>query len=135
MDLWCTVLDTETDILTSLCNNKFKFLTSEMEELNFLTSSHFTKHVLAHLLYSKSYQYYGTKVPCQNLDTKHTFLGYVSPMLLNKTYQTPYMHIFHKYINYDVFYSLNFLMGCSKIRRMESLLNSRKNLTLGYLYQ
>lgn len=52
MDFWCTVLDTEIDILTTLCKIKFKFLTSEIEELNFLTSSRFTKHVLAYLLYS-----------------------------------------------------------------------------------
>jgi hypothetical protein len=123
MDFWCTVPDTEIDILTTLCKIKFKLLTSEIEELNFLTSSRFTKHVLAYLLYSKSYQYYGTKIPCQNFETKHTFLGYVSPMLLNRTYLTPNMHIFHKYVNYDVFYSLNFFKDCNKIRNREPLLN------------
>lgn len=135
MDFWYTVLDTEIDILSTLCKIKFTFLTSEIEELNFLTSSCFTKHVLAYLLYSKSYYYYGTKIPCQNLETKHTFLGYVSPMLLNRTYLTSKMHIFHNHINYDVFYPLKFLMDCSKIRNMESLLNFWKNPTLGYLYQ
>lgn len=100
MDFWCKVLDTEIDILTTLCKIKFKFLTSEIEELNFLTSSRFTKYVLVYLLYSKSYQYHGTKIPCQNLETKHTFLGYVSPMFLKRT---PNTHIFHKYINYNVF--------------------------------
>jgi len=84
MDFWCTVLDTEIDILTTLCKIKFKFLTSKIEELNSMTSSRFTEHVLAHLLYSKSYQYYGTKIPCQYLHSKHTFLGYVSPMLIKK---------------------------------------------------
>jgi len=73
MDFWCTVLDTEINILTTLCKIKFKFLISEIEELNFLTSSRFAKHVLAYLLYSKSYQYYGTKIPCQNLDTNTLF--------------------------------------------------------------
>jgi len=68
------------------------------------------------------------KFPARTWTLTHSFRLCITYAFKHDVSNTKNEHLSQVY-NYDVFYSLNFLMDCSKIRNMESLLNFLKNPT------